>query len=204
MTADYTILEQSDNKALVISDASDWTGAPGIDPTDLDGINYKLMLRVKINTADQSIQYNDINLTTLESNPGPWVDSAAMVFTITPNMLVSTEQLNDIVDSSLVSDGVYYIEYSVIRVSDLHEYSTTKKILINGVVRNKVYSNLKAVPKIYDAYDYRGKEIDDALLQYALLKSQEAGAWVALEKELLNTLDTLQKILVNGANYTWK
>jgi hypothetical protein len=207
LNLDFTILEESNNNAIVITDVTtNWGVANGnIEITAINDIDYTLTLDVTFNSKDQVIVYNQINLYSNPSFGGPWTTQSDLVFRLTPSELTSTQVISNTEDSSLIQDGVYEITYTLTYVNTADSPAiATKKVLINGIVRNKVYTNLKDIPKIYDAYDFRGKEIDDTLLQYALLKSQEASAYVALEQDLLDNLDTLQKLLINGTNYTWK
>ena len=198
-----SVLEQNDSKALVFTDntgygTGGWGDSGNIEPSDIDNSTHTLSLDITRKTLENTVIYDTIPLI------GPWATSATMIFTITPMDLLISGIVEDgvTVDSEII-DAIYTCVYTLDEGLPTQVIYTVYVLAYNQI-KVKVYEKLRTVPQIYNAYDSRSKEISDTLLQYTILKSIEAMAYVALEDELLETLDTIQKLNTNGSNYTWQ
>lgn len=210
-----SILEQNDSLGLVFTDTTGlysgsnltgW-GSPNIATTAIGAFNpstgHSLELQLTKTTIDTTVVYDYIDLYTVFGS-SYFTDNTKLVFTIPHTLL----KVNGIVESGIttnspIEDAIWVITYIVDRDKIASNFSTVTLFTYNQV-KVKVYDKLRQISPIYMSYDNRSKEISDTLLLYSLIKGMEASAYVALEQELLNTLDTCEKILVNGSNYTWQ
>lgn len=218
LTLSLSVQESNDSKSLILTDNSGegttgWNGITNPAVTDirstLDYISwnnvYVITLEITRKSSTEEIVYDTINLYDLNGGGFTTVDD--LVFTITPmELLVDGVVESGVTADSKLIDGIYEIRYHGVGYdwgdSNDIEYNVT--LLLYNQIKTKVYQRLRIVPEIYNAYDSRSKEISDTLLQYVLLRSMDASAYVALEQELLNTLETINKINTNGSNYTWQ
>jgi hypothetical protein len=132
---------------------------------------------------------------------GPFTDQDEMIFTVTSAML------GDTADSLLV-DGLYALTYTVMsRVGGTGNYQTdtlTVTILVYGQVKVAVYEKLRNLSTTYMCSDNRTKtNIAEADLCAAYLTCIENSAYLAKTEELLNMLNVLSNMVLNGSNITW-
>ena len=199
-------LEQNDSLGLVFTDTTGtstngWGNGGNINVTDINGSTHTLELQLTKVTQDNNVVYDYINLYT---EFGPFTTIADLVFTISHTLLKVNGVIEDGVSSTTpIEDAIWNIQYVVDRTL-AGENIFLLSIFTYNQVKVQVYDKLRQISPIYMSYDNRSKEISDSLLLYGLVKGMEASAYVALEKELLNTLDTCEKILTNGSNYTWQ
>lgn len=205
MDLTLSILEKSDLTALVLTDTTvGWGTGGNVAITAIDNVSHTLHLDVKKKTLTGTVVYDTINLYTDADFGGPWTSQSDLVFTITPmKLLVDGAVESGVTADSTIEDAVYTFTYTLDEGLGT-ELSVEVVVLAYNDIKTKVYTKLRQVHPIYNAYDFRSKEISDTLLQYSLLKSIEAMAYVALEDELVEMLDTIQKINTNGSNYTWQ
>lgn len=202
-----SVLESNDSKTLVFTDTTGistngWGDSGNIDVTDIDGITHTLELQLTFKTNAETVVYDTIDLYSDVDFGGPWTTVADLVFAITADKLM-VNGVSEFTIEDMIPDGIMDVTYTVdagLGTEDIF----TMTVLVYNQIRNKVYDRLRQIPKIYASYDFRGKEISDTTLMYSLVKSMEAGAYIALEEELLNTLDTVEKLYTNGSNYTWQ
>lgn len=194
-----SILERNDATALVFTDTSIGWGLDGFPNfTEINGVTHTLHLYLTRKTLDATTSFDVINLT------GSWTEQSDMVYTITASdLLVNGVPEDGVTSDTKIQDAIYTCLYVLDEdLATEAEYSVDFLAYIQ--IKTKVYDKLRQVLAIYNAYDSRSKEISDSLLQYTFLKAIEASAYVALEDELLETLDTIEKINTNGSNYTWQ
>lgn len=212
LTLNATVLQQSDNKALVFTDSTG-TSAPGgwgydtnpdVTTITTNGSDPKLELQITVKRNDETTIYDYIDLGADSDFGGPYTTPDELVFTITPlKLLINGVVKEGVTSDSELEDGIYECIYVYGR-DTVEEATTTIVMCVEGVIRNKVYDRLRIVPDIYNSYNNQSKEISDTLLMFCMLKSIESMAYVALQDKILNTLDALEKIYNNGTNYTWQ
>jgi hypothetical protein len=205
-----TVQEQNDSLALIFTDNTGddtveggWGYDTNLDVTDIDGNTHTLELKLTIKTLSATTEYDYIDLY---DEFGPFTTVDDLVFTIPMTMLLVDDVLPSGVDATTtITEGIITVEYIVDRDSQGGTEATyTFDMLSYNQSKIKVYDKLRQISAIYNAYDSRSKEIDDSLLMYSILKGIEASAYVALEDDLLEELDTLATLYENGSNYTWK
>jgi hypothetical protein len=207
-----SVLEQNDSKALVFTDntptgeATSWGEGGNIAVTDIDGSTHTLELQLTFKTSAETVEYDYIDLY---DEFGPFTTQADLVFTITPLLLKVDGSVPDgITSDSLITDGVVYITYVVDR--DLGTENVFEEVaLAYTQIREKVYDKLRLLDMAkFSTYtmplstEYT-RGISDCLFMYTYIKAMEASAYVNLEQEILNELDAVEKLYVNGCNYTW-
>jgi len=109
-------------------------------------------------------------------------------------------------DADELVDGIYDFTYSLLDApTDLViEDSLSVSVLIDGKVRVKVYDVIRQIPTIYTNTDQAlsifGSEFKDiliALLKYGIFRGMISNVCDANETEILNTLDTLERLTTN-------
>lgn len=201
--------ERNDSKVITITDISTGWGTD-TDPSytvikafnDVSAI-YSLILTVTINSVSGTTVYDPIDLYTI--NNTPFATQADMVFPINASILkVSSQSIGD--SNTLLPDGIWDISYTLKKkVSSVWtDYLTkTVSVLVYGQVQKQVYDKLRLVPEYYDSKKTTQRNIQESLLYYTFLQSIEKNAYIAKKEQLLEMLETLQRLLLNGSNYPW-
>jgi hypothetical protein len=186
--------ERNDNELITLTDTTTWGGAN----IDVDEIT-SLILTLSITTSDNTeLEFDTIDLL---DTFGPFATQTDMVFLLTTDMLfLSGAEYS--ADDDHFPDGIYTFQY-VVDVSLPSADSFTDSVLIDGVVRNKVYDLLRQMPKLYYCKDCKTKETMDIIFCYGLLNALEAGAYVAKHEEIINQLCVLERTVAGGSRYSW-
>lgn len=203
LALNFSALERNDNKLLTLTDTSTGWGSPNVtDITARTSLTYSLTLDITINTINSVIVYDQIDCYVLHG--GAFTTQADLVFPIDASKLIGPN--GPIGDSTvLLPDGIYDVIYKVQHWNgsswdDVNVF--TVSILIDGQIKVKVYDKLRKVYKwSYSPDGYRS--INEASYYYTFLQSIEKSAFVARKSELLQMLETLERLLLNGSNYPW-
>lgn len=207
LTLALSALERNDSKILTLTDTTtNWGSGGNIDYTSIKGISnqtYSLTATITVETPNSVQQFDAIDLHELHGSD--FVTQSDLVFPIgATNLKISEVPYGD--SNTLLPDGIYTVVYTVnyYNVSAWETYATlTVQILVYGQVKTDVYNKLRVVPNLYDSSVCRSKEVQDALLYYTYLESIEKSAFIARKDELLQMLETLQRLILNGSNYPW-
>lgn len=208
-----TYSQSNDNKTLTFTDATGvydavtntggW-GTPNTAVTDIDGTAGTLSLTITVVTPDGETTYDAIDLFTVFGDGG-FSTVNDLVFAINASHLESSGTALGTSDTEL-PDGIYEVSYTYTDVSGNDPGSTdtyTEDTLVDGQVRNSVYELLRVVPVIYACNECRCEEMYEAQFSYSYLKAMEYSAFVAKKEELIDQLETLQGIVLNGSKCTW-
>jgi len=166
---------------------------------------WHLLLDVTVTSSNGTpVIYDQINLYDFDST-GPFADETELVWVLDPADLVSGGTAMGLADDELL-DGIYDITYSLVDNSDhpTIENALETKILVDGKVRVKVYDVLRQIQSIYDCtnedepiYNPEYKDILVALLKYGMFRGMIANVCDSNETEILNILDTLERLTIN-------
>ena len=213
-TLDLTYTQQSDAKALRFNDSTTEDGngwnalnilVPAIDGEwDNVATTYGLCLEIDITTSSGvTTSYDTIDL--YEEFSGPWLTPADLIFDINCTHLQESGVAMGLATDTL-PDGVWNCTYYVYDVGAVGYYvaELEENILVDGVVRNKVYDQIREVPDVYDARQPSGfrysrdfADVLDALLKWSLFKGMLATVSDATQTEVLEILGTLENLTVN-------
>ena len=171
----------------------------------LTAAKWHLLLDVTMTPTDGTpIVYDQLNLYDLDTT-GPFVAVGDLVWGLDPADLVSGGIAQGAEDDELI-DGVYDIVYSLV-VNSAHatvEYTLETSILVDGKVRVKVYDVIRQISSIYDCtneeepiYNPEYRDVLVSLLKYGMFRSMIANVADSNETEILNILDTLQRLTIN-------
>lgn len=199
-----TYVQRKDNKAIILSDntgsysidnVGGW-GSPNIAVTDIDGATHTLTMDI----VKKGINNSDITYDTIDlyQKFGPFATVSDLVFTLTADMFVSNGTPVGTSDE-VIPDGVYEFTYIVDKGMGT-ESTLDGTLLIDGVVRTSVYKLLSNIPVKYSCINYKSPKIDYAILAQSYLDSMHASAYLARIDDILISLETLQKIVLNGDN----
>ena len=204
----FSIEERNDNKLITVTDTAGtyhvvdnptgW-GAPNPDVTGIDGVTHTLELNITVTTSDgTATTYDAIDLFT---EFGPFAVTSDLVFELDMTMLKVIGVSAGTTDDEF-PDGIYEIEY-VYDDGLGSERSVNYDILVDGVVRVAVYDLLREIPTIYNCNECKSKTVLDAIYCYGCLNVMRSDAYAAKKEELINLLYTLERLVINGSNYTW-
>lgn len=200
-----SVVERNDSKLLTFSDTSTGWGTGG-DPNVTDiavrtDLTYSLTLSITIHQPNSDIIYDLIDLYTIN---GPFATTADLVFPISAaNLKVSGSALGD--TTTNLPDGIYDITYKLqhyVTGAWVDLYTLTEYALVYGQVKYQVYDKLRQLPILYE-YTNPPRDILEAELYNTFLQSIEKSAYIAKKTELVDMLETLQRLLLNGSNYPW-
>lgn len=142
---DSTVLRVTDGTGIydATTNPGGW-GSPNPAVTVIDGTTYHLELDVVITTSDGTeTTYDTIDLYT---KFGPFTTVNDLVFDINASMLISGGTAVG-TDEDQLPDGWYVLTYSFTDDGSTYTNSTiTTKIFVDGVVRQKIYDELREVP----------------------------------------------------------
>ena len=202
--------ERNDSKQVTIADASTGWGTDTspdyteiVSTTGMQEGEYGLTLKITINTPTSSIQYDTIDLYDLHG--GAFTTQEDMTFNIDASMLiVNNSALGD--SNTLLPDGVWDITYAVVTMTNgyIVDYSTKSDgVLMIGQATKSVYDKLRLVPIYYNSKICKERDIKEAMFYNTFLSAVRKNAYIARRDELLEMLETLQRLLLNGSNYPW-
>lgn len=182
--------QTNDAKVLYLTDASTW----GLgDPA--------LPAYTAVSSASLSIYYKTPDYpdgTTPVTIDIISVFNAALSASdlIFPIVMGSVPALDaDAVGINEFADGIYIISYTVSDGVSTWTFDSALELLVDGVIKVEIYRQLGQIPLKYVASNnYYTKPMDDILLLKCLHYSMEADAYVAKKEQLLETLDTLQRL----------
>ena len=183
--------ERNDNRLLTLTDVTVF-GAPEILVSGITA----LTLDITITTSDStSTTYDQIDLYALYN--GPFALQSELVYEIScASLLDGGIALGTTSDE--LPDGIWDFTYTINAEPPLEQ-----EVLIDGVVRVAVYELLRAIPTIYNCNECKSKTVLDAIYCYGCLNVLESDAYIAKTEELLSLLYTLERLILNGSNYTW-
>lgn len=204
-----TITQANDNTVIRIEDGTGiydattnpggW-GAPNPPVTFINGTTVFLYLDVEYTDSDgATTTYDQIDL---HAQYGPFATVNDLVFDLTPNLLTSGGNPMAANGEEFL-DGWYKFTYSFVDNTATYTNSTTDtEVLIDGVVRVKVYTELKNVPYIndYERFNNDFKEWGDILYPlyyFTLLEGMIAEVSNARKTEVLEMLGRLERLLRN-------
>jgi hypothetical protein len=213
-----TYIQSNDAATLQLTDATGLTGAGGwgqggnITYTDIDGpldnvgTTYGLSLDITITTSNSVT--NTYDQIDLYDEFGPFTTYPDdMVFEITPDMLIDSVTGGALgLVSDPLPDGIYAITYKVIAdpAGSPSDYATlSESILVDGTVRIKVYDQLRLIPTTYLCVGTSPSScpeyirIRNALVKFGLLRGMVATVSNARQNEILDILDTLERLTLN-------
>jgi hypothetical protein len=207
ITLNYSVLERNDSKVLTLTDTSTgWGTDTDINFTSiraLSNLTYAITAIITINTTDSSTLYDQIDLYSLTATT-PFVSQSNMVFPIDATKLtISASALGDI--NTLLPDGIWDIQYNLLHYvggawTIIH--TITQSVLVYGQTKTAVYNRLRQVPDL-DETGNSYRDIQEALFYYTYLQAIEKSAFIAKKVDLLQMLQTLERLLLNGSNYPW-
>lgn len=199
LTPKLSYSERNDNKLLTVTDITGiydaslnpggW-GTPNSNPVDVAVFD----LDISITTSDGTITtYETIDLHALHEHATigvlTWEIDASM-------LLVGTVPLGT--NDTELPDGIWNMTYTIDGVS-----GTSENVLIEGAIRVAVYKLLRTIPTVYNCNECKSKAILDALYCYACLNIIQSNAYAAKTEELISLLYFLERLVINGSNYTW-
>jgi hypothetical protein len=195
-----TMHQRNDCKTITFTDNSPWDNIIPIETIYMGS----LTLAISIQTASGPIvEYEPIDLVEEFG-----IDSSAtksdLVFEINPSMLIvkgGTETLGT--EEDVFPDGVYTISYLLEHIGIQEPVSFTRYILVDGVIANKVYALLRALPLKYECGCPQEKQILRVAYANSYLQAMHASTTLVHVGYVLNKLRTLEDIIANGTVYTW-
>lgn len=222
LTLNLEFLEQNDNLALKITDNAEtyhavdnstgW-GVPNpvvtdiVDSTDDVTVNkYHLLLDVTYTGSDAvSVTYTQLNL--YDVNGAAFIDTADLTWTIDAADLVDlSDGQSQGTDENALFDGKYDFVYQLVSNINHSSVITTHSvsILLDGNVRVKIYNQLRQISTIYNStelyvpiYHHQFKDILNVSLKKALFDSMLSGVSHSATNDILNLLDTIERLTLN-------
>jgi hypothetical protein len=215
-----TYLEQNDNLALQLTDTAGtyhavdnttgW-GSPNEAVTDIvassdttTASKYHLLLDVTYTGSDAtSTVYTQLNL--YDVNGGAFADAGDLVFLLDASDFVSSGTAMGTAED-VIPDGKYDFVYQLVSNSNHATVAATmsESILIDGVVRVKIYDQLRQIPTIYDStelfvplYHHQFRDILVSLLKKGMFDGMLSNVSDARSDEVLDTLDIIERLTIN-------
>ena len=178
--------QTNDAKILYLTDDSTW-GSDGI-PALASVTSAKIQLWSRLPDEDEFTEYDEIDVMSIFTVASG--DSSLLIF---PLVFNSSPSLDDTpVGISVFSDGIWKIQYTI---NDSVTFDSPLELMLDQVIKFEIYKKLSQLPlKYLAANNYYTKPMDDVLLQKSLHWAMEAMAYVAKQDEILETLDTLERL----------
>src|SRR4030042_3451832 len=203
---DLSVIEQNDSKVITFTDTSTGWGTGG-DPSYTNiaartSQTYSLILDITINTPSGTTVYDTIDLYG-KGLATPFTAQTDLIFALDATELLISSVAIGTVDT-LLSDGVWDIIYRVQQYTGGNWVTLDTKtfsILVYGQVKTSVYDKLRLVPRWTESDVSKHRDIQEAGYYYTYLQSIEKSAFIARKEDLLEMLETLQRLLINGSNY---
>jgi len=205
----FSVAESGDSKTLTITDTTGvynagtnvggW-GAPNPDVSTIDSSSNTLKLDISITTSDNvTVSYDTIDLHALL---GTHTSVSALVWNLTcANLKLSTVAIGTSADE--LPDGIYAITYTWKKGLGGTETHTDASVLIDGVVKSSLYGLLRTIPTSYECDYNHEREVLDIIFMKGYYDSMIATAIVGREEQVINQLYVLERLVLNGSNYTW-
>lgn len=196
---DSTVLRVEDGAGIynVTTNPGGWE-APNPAVTVIDGVTYHLYLDVVITTSNGTeTTYDQIELY---DEFGSFTTVNDLVFDIDPSMLIASSVALGTADS-VFPDGWYSITYSFVDDGATYtDSTTTNALVVDGVIRTKIYDKLRDIPYSTDwkIFNHDFKEWYDILypMYYnGLLEGMLSEVSEARKNEILDILETLERLL---------
>jgi hypothetical protein len=208
LVLNFSVIEQNDNKVITFTDTSTGWGT-GTDPnyTAIAAVptqTYSLLLDITVNTPSGVVIYDTIDLYGKGLHT-PFTVQGDLVFALDSSIITSGGNvLGD--NNTLLIDGIWDVTYRVQHYTGgiwVTISTKTISLLVDGQVTKAVYDKLRLVPMWTDSDTNRYRDIQEAGYYYTYLQSIEKSAFIARKDELIQMLETLQRLLINGSNYPW-
>lgn len=178
--------QTNDAKILYLTDNSTW-GSDSV-PALAAVTSASIQLWKKEPDDDDFVEYTAIDVLEVFTTAAG--DSSLLIFPIVFNSGVSLDV--DAVGISQFPDGIWKVQYTI---NESVTFDSVLELMLDQIIKFKIYKELGQIPLKYLASNnYYTKPMDDVLLQKCLHYSMEASAYVAKQDEILNTLDTLQRL----------
>jgi hypothetical protein len=190
-----TITVTDDTGDYSVSNTGGW-GAPNpVLATDI--IDGALTLTITITTSDDTVTaYTAIDLHPLLTAHLVVTD---LVYELDCSMLISGGTALGTSDDAF-PDGLYAMTYSWTGAGPVNTHAT---VLIDGVVKAALYEALRTIPTKYECQDYHERDVLDIIFQKGYYDAMIATAIVGREDQVIDQLLVLERLLLNGSNYTW-
>jgi hypothetical protein len=181
--------QSNDAKILYLTDNSTW-GTDGL-PELSEVVSASIQLWKQEPDDDDFVEYDSIVVTSIFTAAAG--DSSLLIFPFefntTPGLNYSPAGIN------VFPDGIWKVQYTITDSSESYEFASPAEIMFDQIIKFKIYKDLSQIPlKYLSANNYYTKPMDDVLLEKCLHYSMEASAYVAKQDEILETLDTLQRL----------
>jgi hypothetical protein len=201
----FTAVESADNKTLTLTDSSgvyDVSTNPtgwGTPNTTLASINtgYLTLTPTVITSDGIETSYDAIDLHALITGHTTVAD---LVFPITCALFKVSGTPTLGTASDVLPDGLYYMAYAWTSTTPTH---TDETILLDGNVKTNLYELIRTIPTKYESEGCHSKEILDIILAKGYYDSMIATAAVGREDEVVDQLFVLERLILNGSNYSW-
>lgn len=204
-----TIVQSNDNTMLrIIDDTGDYSssnvggwGAPNTAVTTINGTTNALSVTVTITTSDGTeTEYEPIDFRDyLGASPTTADD---LVMYITSAMLIPSGDTSAIGDADdELPDGWYKIDYTLYTIATDAVIDTYEiQFVVDGIVRNKIYSMLIAIPTdIYTStpnrvYVHDWTELTFPLYVLSIFEGMVAYVSNSRKNEILSTLNIIERL----------
>jgi flagellar biosynthesis regulator FlbT len=205
LTLAFTVTERSDNKLITLTDASgtgstgwDYLGNPSV--AGINSTNNSLDLDIVRTTSDGTVtSYDTIDLHALLTSHDTTED---LVFAIDMSMLLVSAVAAGTSDD-VFPDGLYAMTYTYQKGLGGDETHTDETILIDGIVKSSIYEMLRTIPTKYECGDNHERDILDIIFLKGYYDAMIATAIVGRDEQVLQQLAALEKLVLNGSNYSW-
>ena len=208
LALNFSVVEQNDSKVITFTDTSTGWGTGG-DPNFTaiaarTSNTYSLTLDITVNTPGGAVVYDTIDLYGKGLHT-PFGLQSDLVFALNSTIINSGGiAIGD--SNTLLLDGIWDVTYKVqhyVTGSWVTVNSISVSLLIDGQITAAVYDKLRLVPRWTESDANRYRDIQEAGYYYTYLQSIEKSAFIARKDELIQMLETLQRLLINGSNYPW-
>ena len=201
-----SVLERNDSKLITFTDTSTGWGTDG-DPAVTvlaakTSNTYCITMDIIVNTPTEVITFDQIDLYTLS---GPFTTQSDLVFEIDYSTLLASGS-TVYASTDTLPDGVWDITYKVQYYTggvwtDIDVLSTS--LFICGDIQTRIYNRLRQLPFLYENNNLSLRSVQDPQVFAAFLNSAKKSAYTAQKEWLLNILQTIEKMMLNGSNYPW-
>jgi len=205
LALNLSVVERNDSRVITFTDTStNWTSPAVTDLAAIATQTYSLTLGIVINKTTEILVCDTIDLYGKGLHT-PFTVQNDLVFALDSSMIAVSESYLG-TSTSLLPDGIWDITYKVQHYSGgvwTTVATKTISILVYGQVKTAVYDKLRLVPRWTDSDAGKYRDIKEAGYYYTYLQSIEKSAFIARKDELIQMLETLQRLLINGSNYPW-
>jgi hypothetical protein len=196
---DNTILRIVDNTGSYSSTNITGWGTPNTALSTINGSTNELTITVTItNSSNESVTYDPIDVYDYLGHAPS--DTDDLVIYITPDLLLSSGTALGAEDDEL-PDGWYDIEYSLDVIATSANISSYEvQILVDGIVRNKIYDMLLTIPRTsyestpYRIYTHNWNDLTYPLYVRSLFDAMVAYVTPARKNEILEMLNLVERL----------